>query len=90
MHYAGLPGRMVAGEVVLDGADVCAAGVTVTLEGDGVSLETTTATFGDFAFEKLPKGKAFTVTVAHDGYAPQVFDVKTHTDVDLGEVVLAK
>ncbi|MGE5229953.1 MAG: 4Fe-4S dicluster domain-containing protein [Deltaproteobacteria bacterium] len=88
--YAGLPGRMIAGEVVLEGADVCAAGVTVRLEGDGLSRETTTATFGDFAFERLPKGKAFKVTVAHEGYAPQVFEVKTHTDVDLGEVVLAK
>ncbi|HEX5643017.1 MAG TPA: hypothetical protein VFZ86_11885, partial [Thermoleophilia bacterium] len=60
------------------------------LEGDGISVETTTTTFGDFAFEKLPKGKAFTVTVALDGYARQVFEVKTHTDVDLGEVVLAR
>jgi len=88
--YAGLPGRMVAGEVVLEGSDVCAAGVRVTLAGDGVTRETTTATFGDFAFERLPRGRAFKVTVAHDGYAPQVFDVKTHTDVDLGEVVLTR
>ena len=32
--YAGLPGRMVAGEVVLEGSDVCAEGVKVTLQGD--------------------------------------------------------
>lgn len=87
--YAGLPGRMVAGEVVLAGADVCAAGVAVTLEGEDLSLETRTGTFGEFAFQRLPRGKAFTVTVAHEGYAPQRFAVKTHTDVDLGEVVLA-
>ncbi len=55
--YAGLPGRMVAGEVVLDGADVCAAGVKVTLEGDGETCETTSGVFGDFAFEKLPEGQ---------------------------------
>ena len=90
VHYVGLPGRMVAGEVVLDGSDACAAGATVKLEGDGVSLEVKTAAFGEFAFQRLPKGKAFKVTVAHEGYAPQVFDVKTHTDVDLGEVVLTK
>jgi hypothetical protein len=90
VSYHGLPGRMVAGEVVLDGSDVCAAGVTVALEGEDLSLETKTAAFGDFAFEKLPKGKAFKVTVAHEGYSPQVFRVKTHTDVDLGEVVLTK
>jgi Fe-S-cluster-containing dehydrogenase component len=90
VHYAGLPGRMIAGEVVLDGSDVCAAGVSVKLEGEDLTLETRTATFGDFAFEKLPRGRAYKVTVAHEGYAPQVFQVKTHTDVDLGEVVLTK
>ena len=90
MHYVGLPGRMVAGEVVLAGTDACAAGATVKLEGGGVSLEVKTAAFGEFAFQRLPKGKAFKVTVAHEGYAPQVFDVKTQTDVDLGEVVLTK
>ena len=91
MHYAGLPGRMVAGEVVLEGSDVCAAGVKVTLEGERrAPWRRPPATFGDFAFEKLPKGKAFKVTVAHEGYAPQTFAVKTHTDVDLGEVVLTK
>ena len=57
--YAGLPGRMVAGEVVLEGADVCAAGVKVTLEGDGETCETATGTFGEFAFEKLPKGRTY-------------------------------
>ena len=81
---------MVAGEVVLEGSDVCAEGVKVTLEGDGATCETTTGTFGDFAFERLPNATAYTVTVAADGYAPQTFAVKTHTDVDLGEVVLTK
>jgi hypothetical protein len=81
---------MVAGEVVLQGSDVCAEGVKVTLKGDGVSLETASGTFGDFAFERLPQSRAFKLTVTADGYKPQVFDVKTHTDVDLGEVVLAK
>jgi Fe-S-cluster-containing dehydrogenase component len=90
VYYVGLPGRMVAGEVILDGSDVCADGVKVTLVGDGVSLETASGTFGDFAFERLPQGKAFKLTVAADGYAPQAFDVRTHTDVDLGEVVLTK
>jgi Fe-S-cluster-containing dehydrogenase component len=88
--YAGLPGRMVAGEVVLTDTDVCAAGVTVKLEGEGHCHETQTSTFGDFNFERLPKGKAFTVTVTHEGYVPQTFKVKTHTDVDLGEVVLTR
>jgi len=90
VQYAGLPGRMVAGEIVLDGSDVCAQGVKVKLEGGGETCETATGTFGEFAFERLPKGVAYTVTVAFDGYKPQTFAVKTHTDVDLGEVVLTK
>jgi Fe-S-cluster-containing dehydrogenase component len=88
--YAGLPGRMVAGEVVLDGSEACAEGVRVTLEGGGIALDTTTSAFGDFAFERLPRGAEFRVTVVHEGFAPRVFHVKTHTDVDLGEVVLTK
>ena len=47
-------------------------------------------TFGDFEFERLPQNKTFKVTVAADGYKPQVFDVRTDTDVDLGEVVLTR
>ena len=90
VYYNGLPGRMVAGEVVLSGSDVCAAGVKVTLEGGGEKCETTTGTYGDFAFEKLPQGVAYHVTVAHEGYASQTFDVKTHTDVDLADVVLVE
>jgi Fe-S-cluster-containing dehydrogenase component len=88
--YAGLPGRMVAGEVVLEGANACAAGVKVTLEGAGETRETASSAFGQFAFEKLPKGMTYRLTVTHDGYVAQSCEVRTHTDVDLGEVVLAK
>lgn len=88
--YAGLPGRMIAGEVVLDGSDVCAEGIKVTLEGGGEMRETTSGTFGDFTFEKLPQDVAYRVTVSHDGYRPLTFDVRTHSDVDLGEVVLSR
>ena len=35
-------------------------------------------------------GYVYSGQVAADGYKPQVFDVKTHTDVDLGEVVLTR
>ena len=90
VYYHGLPGRSVAGEVVLEGADVCAAGVVVTLKGDGETCETATDTYGQFVFKKLPKGATYTLTVAHDGYAPASCEVRTHTDVDLGEVVLTK
>jgi Fe-S-cluster-containing dehydrogenase component len=88
--YHGLPGRMVAGEVVLEGADVCAAGVVVTLVGDGESREALTGTYGDFVFEPLPNGATYTLTVAADGFETVSCEVRTHTDVELGEVVLAK
>ena len=90
VQYAGLPGRMVAGEVVLEGSDVCAAGAKVTLEGGGQKLETASGTFGDFAFERLPQGVAYTLTVVADGYEARSFDVHTLADVDLGDVLLTK
>ena len=61
--YVGIPKRFVAGEVVRD--DVrgeCAEGVSITLEGGGVKLETTSDSYGDFEFEDLEKNTAFTVT----------------------------
>jgi Fe-S-cluster-containing dehydrogenase component len=89
--YVGLPKRMIAGEVVLEGADdACAAGVTVTLEGEGTRRETASSAFGDFAFEGLAKNAAYRVTVAHEGYVHRQVDVKTLTDVDLGEIRLLK
>ncbi len=75
---------------MLEGADACAAGVKVTLKGDGETCETRSGVFGDFAFEKLPRGRTYRVTVAHEGYATLSCEVRTHTDVDLGQVVLAK
>jgi Fe-S-cluster-containing dehydrogenase component len=89
VRYVGLPKRMVTGEVVLEGADdVCAQGVKVALEGDGVRLETRSTVFGDFEFDGLAADRAYRVTVAHDGYAPREIDVNTHRDVELAEIVL--
>lgn len=91
VRYVGLPARMVAGEVVLEGADhICAEGVMVTLEGDDLTLETASTAFGEFEFDGLPANRAFHVTLAHDGYAPRTIDVHTRTDVDLGVVRLAR
>ncbi len=91
VRYAGIPERLVSGEVVLDGADdVCAPGVAVMLEGEGVRRETTSDAFGEFEFEGLPGNASYRVTVRHAGYAPRVIDVRTRTDVDLGEVRLVR
>jgi Fe-S-cluster-containing dehydrogenase component len=89
VRYVGIPKRLVTGEVVLEGKeDACAEGVRVTLEGEGARLETASGTFGDFEFEGLAKNAAYRITVSHAGYAPQQIDVRTQTDVDLGEIVL--
>jgi Fe-S-cluster-containing dehydrogenase component len=89
--YVGIPKRFVAGEVVRD--DVrgeCAEGVSITLDGGGVKLETKTDSYGDFEFEGLEKNTAYTVKVQLAGYAPRVFELTTHTDVNLGEIVLQR
>jgi Fe-S-cluster-containing dehydrogenase component len=89
--YVGIPKRFVAGEVVRD--DVrgeCAEGARVTLEGEGVELETQSDSYGDFEFEGLDKNKAYRITVSLDGYASQAFEVDTHKDVDLGEIILER
>ena len=89
--YVGIPKRFVTGEVVRDDQrGECAEGVAVTLEGDGVKLQTMSDSYGDFEFEGLDKNKAFKVTVKLDGYASKVFDINTHGDVDLGEIVLER
>jgi Fe-S-cluster-containing dehydrogenase component len=89
--YVGIPQRFVAGEVVrADNVGECAEGAKVTLEGDGVALETASDSYGDFEFEGLEKNKAFQVTVALDGYGTKVFAITTFNDVNLGEIVLER
>ena len=88
--YRSLPGKLIAGEVILkDKQDACAEGAKVTLKGDGMEMSTTTDFLGDFEFKGLEAGKAFILTVEHDGYKSQTIDVKTDTDKNIGEVLLA-
>jgi Fe-S-cluster-containing dehydrogenase component len=89
VKYVGIPRRFVAGEVVRrDVPGECAEGVRIALEGDGVKLETRSDSYGDFEFEGLEKNKAYRVRIELDGYEPQVLDVFTQTDVNLGGIVL--
>ena len=89
--YVGIPKRFVAGEVVRgDVRGECAEGVSIALEGDGVKRETLSDSYGDFEFEDLDKNKAYTITVKLDGYASKVFEINTHNDVNLGEIVLER
>lgn len=89
VRYVGLPKRFVVGEVIKrDKPDECAEGVLVTLEGEGVRLETYTDSFGDFEFDGLEKDRAYQVRIDCEGYASMIIDVCTRRDVDLGTIVL--
>ncbi len=69
--------------------DACGEGATVTLVGDdGVAVRPTADSFGDFAFDGLPRNARFTVTVAAAGYAPSTCEVTTRTSINLGDIVL--
>jgi Fe-S-cluster-containing dehydrogenase component len=89
VKYVGIPKRFIVGEVVCkDDRGECAQGVRVALEGEGVRLETSTDSYGDFEFEGLDKNKKLQVRVDLKGYASMIIDVDTQSDVDLGEIVL--
>jgi Fe-S-cluster-containing dehydrogenase component len=89
VKYVGIPRRFVVGEVVRkDVPGECAQGVRVTLEGEGIKLETQTDSYGDFEFEGLDKNKQLQVRVDLAGYAGMIIDLSTQKDVDLGPIVL--
>jgi Fe-S-cluster-containing dehydrogenase component len=89
VKYVGIPKRFVVGEVVRrDVPGECAQGVQIALEGDGVELQTTTDSYGDFEFEGVEKNRPYRVRVDLKGYASMIIDVDTQNDVDLGEIVL--
>ena len=87
--YRNLPGRLIAGEVILEDRQECARDVKVTLKGDNGELTTTTDFLGDFEFKGLEADKTFKITIEYDGYKAQSIDVKTDTDKIIGEVFLA-
>jgi hypothetical protein len=80
----------VAGAVLLKDRDECAENAKVTLTGRKKKQTVKTNNFGDFEFEGLGEGEAFTVKVEYPGYAPQSFDVQTKTDVYLGDILLKR
>lgn len=87
--YIGLPKRFIAGEVVFqDNPGECAQGVTVTLSGNGLELETATDIFGDFEFERLEKNKTYRIRIAAQGYLAREIECTTRRDINLGEIVL--
>jgi Fe-S-cluster-containing dehydrogenase component len=88
VRYIGLPKNFIAGAVAYGDKDECAKGVTVELVGEAGTVKTLTDAFGDFEFEGLPDGKAYTVKIAAPGYASKEFDVKTYKSVYLGDILL--
>jgi Fe-S-cluster-containing dehydrogenase component len=88
--YLNVPKKFVAGTVVLKDSDQCAKDVAVTLKGDGLEMSYTTDVFGDFWFEGLGGNKAYTVEIAAPGYKKISLDVRTHSDVNVGDLFLEK
>lgn len=89
IKYAGIPRYFIAGEVVFkDNQGECAAGVKVSLAGNGVSMETRSDIYGDFEFEGLGKKTRYILTVEHEGYQPRQLELFTHKSINVGEVML--
>jgi Fe-S-cluster-containing dehydrogenase component len=90
VKYLAIPKRFVAGAVLLKDRDECAENAKVALTGRKKKQTVKTNNFGDFEFEGLGEGEAFTVKVEYPGYAPQSFEVQTKTDVYLGDILLKR
>jgi Fe-S-cluster-containing dehydrogenase component len=88
VRFIGLPKNFVAGSVAYGDKDECAAGVTVTLQGENSSVTTITDAFGDFEFEGLPDNGTYKVIVSAAGYPAQELTVKTGTSINLGDILL--
>lgn len=88
--YLNVPRKFVAGTVVFKDTDRCAPDVTVTLKGDGREKTYVTDAFGDFWFEELKSNTQYTVEIAHNGFKNIAVNVRTHTDVNVGDLFLEK
>lgn len=88
--YLNVPKKFVAGTLVFKDTDQCAANITVTLKGDGVNMSYTTDSFGDFWFEGLKSNTSYTLEAAPSGYKKIGLDVRTLSDVNIGELFLEK
>jgi Fe-S-cluster-containing dehydrogenase component len=89
VRYVGIPKRFIAGEVVLKNRDnECAQGISVTLEGEDLKLETHTDAFGDFEFDGLGQSAHYRISINHVGYVSLKMEVVTQKDLNLGEIVL--
>jgi len=88
--YLGLPKRFVAGSIVLGDKDECGEGVKVTLTGAREKRVTHSDNYGDFEFEGLDSNKSYVLRIDKKGYEPYKVEVKTTTDIYLGDIILKK
>jgi Fe-S-cluster-containing dehydrogenase component len=88
--YIGSPKRFIAGAIVLGDTDECAEAAKVTLQGKGEKRVVKADNYGDFEFDGLSADKGYTVKVEQRGYKPYETEVKTKTDVYLGDILLTK
>jgi Fe-S-cluster-containing dehydrogenase component len=89
VHYIGLPKRFIAGSVILgDKEEEWAENIDVTLRHKAGEKSVRTGYFGDFEFEDLQLDTEYTLKIEGKGYESKVFQVRTKTDVVLGNIVL--
>ena len=88
--YLGIPKRFIAGAIVLGDTNECAEAAKVMLQGRGEKRAVKADNYGDFEFDGLSADKAYTVKIEQKGYKPFQIEVKTKTDVYLGDILLAK
>ena len=55
-------------------------------EADNLPIKTDS--FGDFEFEGLEPNTEYTIKIEHDGYAVEDLNVRTVTDLNVGEIIL--
>jgi hypothetical protein len=88
--YIGIPKRFIAGAVVLGDTNECAEAAKVTLRGKGEKRVVQADNYGDFEFDGLSADEAYNVKVEQKGYKPYEIEVKTKTDLYLGDILLTK
>ncbi|MDB9823227.1 oxidoreductase [Deltaproteobacteria bacterium] len=87
--YIDLPKKFIAGEIVLgDKKDECAAGIKLYLSDGKKLIEGETDAFGDFEFEGLKPGKAYSIRVHHSGYIAREVPFFAYSDVNIGVIEL--
>ncbi len=90
VSYISLPKKFVAGTVIYGDVDEVAAGLEISLSGNGGSRSAKTNGFGDFEFEGLADNTDYTVKIEAPGYKAKSIKAKTMKDIYLGEIVLKK